>query len=674
MLNLKSKLFASAVAFTMVLSLVAVPVSAQTTAELTAQINSLLAMIAQLQAQVGGTSGTTTTTTTTFSTDLTVGSKGSEVSSLQAWLVSKGFLTMPAGVAYGYFGNLTKSALASYQASVGITPAVGYFGPITRAKVNSMNTTTTTTTTTTTVAGCVAGAMFSSTTGASCTTTSTGATGITTPGVEGTLSVTSNNSGLASTAYEGDSMVSILGFNVEAKTSDIAIQRIKINLGTNNKIYTKGYSKLYVTEGSNTLASIDLNSSTVVKDGSNYFITVTGFNLIVPRNTKKQVVIKTDVMSSIEAADRTILGAISVALADNGVRGVDGAGIDQYAPATGSSISRSVSFSAELAETASLKISLNNSSVKAQDVVASEGAGDNELDKLSLLTFDMKAEKDAVTVTDLVVRLTYSGSGTATATTVYLFDGSTELDSAAVAATTATAASATFTDLDYVISKDSTKTLTVKADIRTADGTVRTVLVAVSAGADVTAENSQGDSVAETGSATGYAMSARNAGVEISLVSKSITTSGTPQNSSTNDFSTSTLSATFNVKIKAVGNDVVLGAVGSTTKAVFAAVNSFQLFLNGVGSTANLATTTSFTIPSTCTPIAGLDSCTLAEGSEVTIPVTFQVAGRTAASVALTSGLYSVELQRVNWGAAGTAFSDFMNGEADWRTNDISFP
>ena len=40
---------------------------------------------------------------------------------------------MPAGVAYGYFGNLTKAAVAAYQTSVGITPAVGYFGPITRA-------------------------------------------------------------------------------------------------------------------------------------------------------------------------------------------------------------------------------------------------------------------------------------------------------------------------------------------------------------------------------------------------------------------------------------------------------------------------------------------------------------------------------------------------------------
>src|SRR5690349_13048029 len=99
-MKLKSKLFAGVVAFTMVAS--ALPVGAQTTAELTAMINSLLAQIAQLQAQVAG--GTSTgSTSTTFTSDLTVGSTGSQVSALQQWLVSKGFLTMPAGVAYGYF-------------------------------------------------------------------------------------------------------------------------------------------------------------------------------------------------------------------------------------------------------------------------------------------------------------------------------------------------------------------------------------------------------------------------------------------------------------------------------------------------------------------------------------------------------------------------------------------
>ena len=653
-MKLKSKLFASAVAFTMVLSMVAVPASAQTTAELTAQINALLAQIAQLQAQIGG--GTTGGSSTTFTTDLTIGSTGAEVSALQTWLVSKGHLVMPAGVAMGYFGPLTQSALAKYQVSAGITPAVGYFGPITRAKVNAMGGTTGGTTTGGTTTG-----------------------GITTPGVEGTLTVTTNNSGLVSTVYEGDEMAAIYGINVEAKSSDIAIQRVKVDLGDATTIYNKGYEKIYLTDSSgNVLASSDLNSSTVVKSGGRYEITLSGFSYVVPKDSKKQLIIKADVRSSIDTDDRTALSAISILIPANGVRGVDGAGIDQYEDSA--MTGRSVTFSNELAATASLKISLNNSSPKAQDVVAAEGSGDNELDKLALLTFDMKAEKDDVTLNDLVVRLTYGTGGTATATTLYLFDGSTELDSASVSATSATEASATFSDLDFVISKDSTKTFTVKADIRTADGTVRTILAAVKAtgvAADVDVENSLGDAVVETGSATGYAMSVRNAGVEISLVSKSVTTSGAPQSSATDSYSTSTLSATFNVKIKAVGNDVVLGSVASATPVFSAtgATNSFQLFKNGVASTISVAggaaTTTSYTIPSTCTAF-GTNSCTLAEGSEVTIPVTFQIPGRTDASAAHTSGLYSVELQAVNWGN-GSA-STFMNGEADWRTADVSFP
>lgn len=74
----------------------------------------------------------------TFTMDLTVGSSGAEVTALQQFLVSKGFLTMPAGVAMGTFGPLTQSAVAAYQTSKGISPASGYFGPVTRASVNSM--------------------------------------------------------------------------------------------------------------------------------------------------------------------------------------------------------------------------------------------------------------------------------------------------------------------------------------------------------------------------------------------------------------------------------------------------------------------------------------------------------------------------------------------------------
>ncbi len=72
-----------------------------------------------------------------FSSNLTVGNSGNAVVALQAWLESQGFLKIPAGIAKGYFGLITRGALAQFQTSVGISPAVGYFGPITRAYLNT---------------------------------------------------------------------------------------------------------------------------------------------------------------------------------------------------------------------------------------------------------------------------------------------------------------------------------------------------------------------------------------------------------------------------------------------------------------------------------------------------------------------------------------------------------
>ena len=61
----------------------------------------------------------------TIGQNLSVGASGSNVISLQQFLDSKGFLTIPAGTSEGYFGNLTKQALIAFQSSVGL-PATGY--------------------------------------------------------------------------------------------------------------------------------------------------------------------------------------------------------------------------------------------------------------------------------------------------------------------------------------------------------------------------------------------------------------------------------------------------------------------------------------------------------------------------------------------------------------------
>jgi hypothetical protein len=654
-MKLKSKLFASAVAFTMVLSMAAIPAAAQTTAELTAQINSLLAMIAQLQAQIAGGAGATAGHT--FTTDLTVGSKGAEVTALQTFLVSKGFLTMPAGVAMGTFGPLTKAALAAYQTSAGISPAAGYFGPLTRAKVNALAV----------VPGTPGTPVVPGT--------------ITTPGVEGTLTVTNSTAGLVSTAYEGDSKDAVLGFKVEAKTSDIAVQRVKVALSDSSKVYNAIYSKMYVTDANgNVLASSDLNSSTVVKEGTEYYITLAGFSYVVPKNTTKQMYVKADLYSSIDSTDISNFNLNShnvIHLADSGIRGVDGAGIDQYSPTTGTDVTKTITIAATLTDSAALKVSLNSSTPVRNDVVASGGTSENELDKLAILVFDLKAEKDTILITDMRVGAVRSSStsGAANPTTAYLYDGSTELDNATI-----TSGMATFNDINLTVSKDTTKTLTLKVDVRSANGVVENITgyASTTAAADLVAENSAGVEVTPSGSATGNAVGVRNVGPEITLVSKSVTTDGVPQGAGSNTNSTSTLSATFNIKIKAVGGDLMFGTSQATSSPLFSSTTSFGIYRNGsaVTSLSSAATSTSFTIPTTCAAGTLTASCTLAEGSEITVPVTFGLQGRSNQTGAFTAGLYAIDIAQINWLSAtvGSYNSTFMSGLTDWRTADVSFP
>lgn len=124
---------------------------AQTSADLQAQINSLLATIASLQAQLAGTGGASSggsmMTAYTFNTNLTVGSKGTDVMNLQKVLNMSGDTKVAMtgagspGSETSFFGPATKAAVMKFQTKYGISPAAGYVGPITRAKLNSMGST-----------------------------------------------------------------------------------------------------------------------------------------------------------------------------------------------------------------------------------------------------------------------------------------------------------------------------------------------------------------------------------------------------------------------------------------------------------------------------------------------------------------------------------------------------
>ena len=111
------------------------------------QVNELLATIQSLQAQVrakqqAAQPGSSTPASAfgqqvrAIAVNLGQGSKDNNVTILQQFLISQN--KGPAAQALGkvgataYFGALTRSALAEFQAKVGISPALGNFGAITR--------------------------------------------------------------------------------------------------------------------------------------------------------------------------------------------------------------------------------------------------------------------------------------------------------------------------------------------------------------------------------------------------------------------------------------------------------------------------------------------------------------------------------------------------------------
>ncbi|MBX4195715.1 peptidoglycan-binding protein [Candidatus Parcubacteria bacterium] len=632
-------------------------VGAVTIAELQAQIALLMQ---QLQSLQGGSAASAAITS-----DLTVGSSGSQVVALQNVLISGGYLQMPAGVAQGYFGSLTKAAVQRWQAAVGL-PATGFVGPLSRAKL----------------AGSVVGG--GTTTGGTVG-SGAGVTGsITTPGAEGTLTVTSAPSA-NSTVYEGESSREVLAFKAKASGSDLAIQRVKVDLGTNSNVYRDAFDRIsLVDDGGRTLASADLNSSTVVKSASDrYEITLTGFSSVVAKDATRTYSIKVDARDVVDT-----LTSYTISLSANGVRAIDGAGIDLYSPTLVSDVSKSVTIAASLIDSASLTVSTNASTPLSQEIVASSGSGENEADKVVLLSFDIRAEKDAIEITDLknfrVLVTSSTGVSPATASTTYLFTGvgtGGQLLGTATAGTgDANGSDVDFNDISYTIPAGTTRTFTLAADIRSANATQATVSASFTGNAtNVVGENSADDVVTSvSGSATSNSILVRNIGPVFSLVGTP-TIARTTAAISTN--STSTATASFNLKIKAVGADVIFGTLASGTPMVsnvtLAGNKSFQIYQNGVAfNTAVYASSTDYAVPSSGVVLTGSNSFTLQENNEITIPVTYSFQGKLFSTGAdVTAASYAVALERINWVSTnGLSASTFMAGKTEWRTPSVTLP
>jgi Putative peptidoglycan-binding domain-containing protein len=70
------------------------------------------------------------------SNNMTLGSTGQGVVVLQGLLSELGYLEVPTGVSLGYYGQLTKNAVAKYQVARSVSPSVGYFGPLSKVSMH----------------------------------------------------------------------------------------------------------------------------------------------------------------------------------------------------------------------------------------------------------------------------------------------------------------------------------------------------------------------------------------------------------------------------------------------------------------------------------------------------------------------------------------------------------
>lgn len=593
----------------LVLALLSVAVVAPSafaqTSDIQAQIQALLAQIQALQAQAGASAGASAYT---YTSNLTVGSKGADVTALQNFLSSKGFLKVAAT---GFFGPMTKAALAAYQKSVGISPAVGYFGPVTRAHFNSVAVVPVPTPTPTPTPNPSTPSMTKT---------------------EGNITVQLNPTPASGQqVYEGSTKTALIGLKIKATGGDVNVQRVKVDLGTATTLYSKFLSMLYVVDDAgNVLTSQALNSSTVVKDGSNYVVYLTGFNFLVPKDTTKVLTISGDMYNTIDSADVTANPSLTVTIDTNGVRGVDGLGLQQEGPSSGT-LSRSFAPLKNQATTATLTISKDGNSPKAGNVVSDTNGNISSPNSAVLLAMDLRSTKDQIKVTDFVATAT----GSIYPSTLYAYDGSTLVGSASVDATTH---AATFSNMEFYVPAGAVKVITFKGDYTGVSNTAATSYVTVGT-YGFSAQNSRGDTMSTAcstatclqGSATGETMTVIKKGAVFALSSAAALT--TQNTAGANATPTYKGIGSFTITVSAAGGDIYLSDSTSTNLVYATSVSG--------ASSGSAAANTSLVVTGYNTYSGGIYK--IAQDTTATITVKGEIPS------SVTSGSYMMFVKNIIW-------------------------
>ncbi len=373
-----------------------------------------------------------------FTKNLKKGMRGADVTALQT--------ALGISPATGYFGNMTLAAVKTYQ-TANMIPSTGFVGPMTRDKMNKTVGTTPGTTTTTPVV---------------------------LNGQEGFAEYRLSPQPVNNTNVQVSNNVAVYGIEIKAKNADVSFERLTLDVAVTGTSGSENPATLInsvsVKDGSTVLATIPVNSSTFSRytGTNNYYVQISGLSTKVSKDTIKTFTVTFNT-NSIDT-NRTV----SIDVASNGARVVDGRGISTYNSSTVGN--RTHIFK----KPGNSSVLLNSDATTVYALNYRINPNSNGAEKVLTSTFAIKSESGPSKIRTVNVTAATSTGGTMPSN-LYLYQGSTLLDSRTVTAGTGVV-SFDIENSNVTVNEDQTVTFTVKADMpsTTVNGTlVKTSITSV---------------------------------------------------------------------------------------------------------------------------------------------------------------------------------------------------
>jgi len=637
----------------------ATPVKAQSISDLQTQIQALLAQIASLQggASVSGSA------CVTFTRNHTQGESGGEIMAIQKFLNTHGAVVATVGAGSpgnetSFFGPATRAAVAKFQAANGISPAAGYWGPITRAKANSM---------------CTPGPVTPGSPSPSPSGPLQGGAGSITSFSE--ISSLSNEE-----VGESEEDVEIAGIEIEVdEGSDIELTAVRLDFSTqpSNDDLTDFIDEVSIWLDGEEIARVDAED---FNDDNDWTRTVTLDNGAVIRadETGELIVAVTGVnnIDTDDAGDDWALDFVNVRFED----------------AQGASVTETTNTDAftwdvnTFASAADVELSARSDSDTPEGIIGVDASDDT--DGVELLRFTLEAEGSDIEIKDLPITVATSSGNTADAVTDIFSSFTLEIDgeeydeSASGSQVTVGSAGATvtFDDVDYTIEDGNEITVIVKGDVNDTessvfvDGDAVTVSFTASNRNAMDAEDETGEDLDDsdkTGTGNGDEVSFYATGIAVEFVSSS--ESVTTGNSTNDDLGTFTIKFT----VEAINGTVYVAdtatATTDTTPTTGATPDGLQYVVTRGGTAttgdvdAQVNYTTSDGASESSSGVIQLD-----EGDSTEITLTISRTNNTSGD----AGLYQASLVGIEWSATDDLGSDagslYTFDLEDFETDPIS--